>query len=207
MRSSSNPPASTGIPRKTGQLSTLSPALFTERDVQHVCDRPSSVSDSQRMAIARQFDSTAITRPYESRAAIDGHLSEVPISPALSVNRALSNDVDHGVPDPLLLPGKQVVAPTCARCILPLGRIVRCAARTPGTVCVSVPVLGFFRRCPAGHTVVPTASALFPRSGGRHRALSTAMVGAASINAGVAIAAPTQPGDTTPDRSYWTAPR
>lgn len=154
MRSSSNPPASTGTPRKRVQLSTLSPALFTEMDVQCVCDRPSSVSDSQRMAIARQFDSTGITRPYESRASIDGHLSG---------DRALSNDVDHGAPDPLLLPGKRVGAPTCARCILPLGSIVRCAARTPGTVCVSVPVLGFFRRCPAGHTVVPTASALFRR--------------------------------------------
>ena len=54
-----------------------------------------------------------------------------------------------------------------------------------------------------------------PRSGGRHRSPSTgavaavtlaAMVGAAFVNAGVAIAAPTQPGITAPSQPGITTP-
>ncbi len=47
------------------------------------------------------------------------------------------------------------------RCIPLFGSVVRCAARTPNTVCVSVPVRGFSRVCPMGHTVLPTASTVF----------------------------------------------
>lgn len=47
------------------------------------------------------------------------------------------------------------------RCIPLFASVVRCAARTPNTVCVSGSVRGFSRVCPMGHTVLPTASTVF----------------------------------------------
>lgn len=47
------------------------------------------------------------------------------------------------------------------RCIPLFASVVRCAARTPNTVCVRVQVRGFSRVCPMGHTVLPTASTVF----------------------------------------------
>ena len=65
-------------------------------------------------------------------------------------------------PTPLLPPGERVGAPT-PRCIPLFASVVQCSARTPGAVCVSVPIPSFSRVCPMGHTVLPTASTVFRR--------------------------------------------
>lgn len=78
-------------------------------------------------------------------------------------NHALSGDVDRNAPTPLPLPGKRVGAPFRARCIPLFANVVHCMGRSPGSVCVSVPIPGFFHRCPLGHTQLPTTSSFFKR--------------------------------------------
>lgn len=90
-------------------------------------------------------------------------------------------DHDHGIyaPRPLTTAGEHTVGLVARNChrtaqttrenntrfLLLCASVVQCSARTPGTVCVSVPVPGFSRVCPIGHTVLPAASTFFAVSG------------------------------------------
>lgn len=49
------------------------------------------------------------------------------------------------------------------RCVPLFASVVECPARNPHHVCVRVPIPGFFRVCPVGHTQLPTTSTAFRR--------------------------------------------
>lgn len=89
-----------------------------------------------------------------------GHAAPNPVR--RSTPLAVAGNTVREAPTPLLPPGERVGAPT-PRCIPLFASVIQCSARTPGTVCVSVPIPSFSRVFPMGHTVLPTASTVFRR--------------------------------------------
>lgn len=90
-----------------------------------------------------------------------GHATRIPVR-RVSPFVVLGNTVREA-PTPLLPPEDRVGAPFRARCVPLFANVVHCMGRSPGSVCMSVPIPGFFHRCPLGHTQLPTASSFFKR--------------------------------------------
>lgn len=90
-----------------------------------------------------------------------GHATRNPVR-RVSPFVVLGNTVREA-PTPLLPPEERVGAPFRARCVHLFANAVPCMGRNPGSVCVSVPIPGFFHRCPLGHTQLPTTSSFFKR--------------------------------------------
>lgn len=104
-----------------------------------------------------EFADRELGRPVDPAC---GHAAPNPVRRATPL--AVVGNTVREAPTPLLPPGERVGAPT-PRCIPLFASVIQCSARTPGTVCVSVPIPSFSRVCPMGHTVLPTASTVFRR--------------------------------------------
>lgn len=87
--------------------------------------------------------------------------SAAPSSARRPAPPTLSDDVVGDAPTRLSPPGDRVGAPTITRCIPLFANVIHCSGRSPGHVCMSVPVPGFFRRCPLGHVLLPTSSNIY----------------------------------------------
>lgn len=83
------------------------------------------------------------------------------LNPARHPASPLLSDAVREAPALSPPPGSRVGAPN--RCIPLFASIIECAGRTPGYLCMSVPVDGFFGRCVLGHTQLPTASDIVRR--------------------------------------------
>lgn len=103
------------------------------------------------------FADRELERPVDPAC---GHAAPNPVRRATPL--AVVGNTVREAPTPLLPPEERVGAPT-PRCIPLFASVIQCSARTPGTVCISVPVPSFSRVCPMGHTVLPTASTVFRR--------------------------------------------